>query len=141
MTAMSTPSRTLLLATAGALLPPVLAGCMTVHLHTTGAEPRVLRHVGWLQIEVPQAEAAVMGRLDGLGLVSTPMGASAGYTRQRWAALGPQCRAVLWVQDGTRLDEPMQRTLQQTAGVCLLDDGPMGPDRAERPRRRNEVSP
>lgn len=62
----------------GLLALLLLPGCMTVHLHSGEAEPRVLRHFGWLQVEVPQAEQAVVGRLQGLGLVSTPRVA------QRW---------------------------------------------------------
>lgn len=106
------------------LLLPALAGCMTVHLHTGQAEPRVLHHLGWLQVEVPQAERAVVGRLQGVGLVSSPMGISAGYTHQRWAALGPQCRAVLWVQAGAQLADAAQQALHQVAGACLLPEAP-----------------
>lgn len=125
-----------LLVLVSALLP-VLAGCVTVQLNAAGGEATVVRHVGWLQVQVSQPEQAVVGRVHGLGLVATPMGVSAGYTRQRWAALGPGCRAVLWAEDGTVIGESTRRMLEQTAGVCLVS-GEGTPVIAEAEHRRKE---
>ena len=98
----------------------LLTGCMTVQIESGDSQIKMLHHVGFLQIELPQSDKAIVGALYGVGIVATPMGWSAGYTRQRWAAIGPQCRAVLWV-NGT-VDASVRRDLEQVAGVCLVED-------------------
>ena len=107
------------------LMAVLLAGCVTVHIESADAPVRVVRHVGLLQIELAAPEAAIAGSLSGVGLTATPMGWSAGYTRQRWAALGPACRAVVWL-DRAPLDAPTRDALAAAAGVCLLDEPPAG---------------
>jgi hypothetical protein len=109
-----------------ALITPLallLAGCMTVRIQAGDEPVQVVRHVGLLQVALAAPEQAVVGRLQGLGLVATPMGWSAGYTRQQWAVMGPQCRALLWVSEGGAVDAEMRRTLGQLAGVCLVEAG------------------
>ncbi len=109
--------------TAAALLSVVaLAGCMTVHIDAGDADLRVVRHVGVLHVELQSPQRAVVGTLSGIGLAGTPLGWSAGYTRQRWAAIGPQCRAVVWL-DGPP-DRATREDLQGVAGLCLLDGTP-----------------
>jgi len=104
-----------------ALALAALAGCMTVRIESREADVRVLRHLGWLSIEVPTPDKAVIGSVSGVGLAATPMGWSAGYTRQRWAALGPQCRAVLWIDHGA-LDAATRQALSAAAGVCVAEE-------------------
>lgn len=100
------------------LAPLVLVGCMSVHIHAGDTPVAVHRHLGALQVQVGAPERQVVGQLVGLGIAATPMGLTAGYTRQRWAVLGPGCRAVLWVEEG--VDEALRRDLEQVAGVCLV---------------------
>ena len=112
-----TPRRGLSTLLAVAALP----GCMTVRIESPAAEVRVLRHVGLLRIELPPHDKALVGALSGFGLAGTPLGWSAGYTRQRWAAMGPQCRAVLWVEQG-EVDPATRAALSGVAGVCLVEE-------------------
>ncbi|NRF69683.1 hypothetical protein HLB44_22005 [Aquincola sp. S2] len=95
---------------------------MTVHIDSGEGDVRIVRHVGLLQVQVAQPERQVVGALHGIGLASTPLGLSAGFTRQRWTAIGPQCRAVLWVDGPEAVDAAMRQTLAQIAGVCLVDE-------------------
>ena len=94
---------------------------MTVHIDAGDARVRTVRHVGYLQIDLASPDQAVVGALSGVGLAATPLGWSAGYTRQRWAAIGPECRAVLWA-DGADAGARLRDTLATVAGVCLADD-------------------
>lgn len=112
---------TLAAACSAALALASLAGCMTVRIESRETDVRVLRHVGWLSIDMPTADKAVIGSVSGVGLAATPMGWSAGYTRQRWVALGPQCRAVLWIDHGA-LDTATREALGAVAGVCLAEE-------------------
>lgn len=101
----------------------LLVGCMTVRIDASGGQVRVIQHVGMLQIEVQPSEAALLGDLHGVGFVASPLGWTVGYTQQRWAAIGPQCRAILWVDGSSAVDDEVRRALVRLAGVCLLDEG------------------
>lgn len=97
---------------------------MTVHIESAGVPVQVVRYVGLLKVEVAAADSAVVGDLSGVGIVGTPMGWSAGYTRQRWAALGPECRAVLWTTDATQADAAVRGMLRTAAGACEVRSSP-----------------
>ncbi|MDP1533678.1 MAG: hypothetical protein Q8L92_08875, partial [Rubrivivax sp.] len=56
----------------------------------------------------------------GVGLAATPLGWHVGYARQRWAVMGPQCSAVLWLDSAT-LDAETRRWLSRLDQVCALD--------------------
>ena len=98
-----------------------LSACMTVRIESRDAEVRVVRHFGLLQIDLQSPDKAVVGAVTGVGVAATPFGWSAGFTRQRWAAMGPQCRAVLWVERG-EVDAATREALSSVAGVCLADE-------------------
>ncbi len=98
-----------------------LSGCMSLHLHAGEDEVKVVRHIGLLHVELAAPERAVVGQLSGLGLSVTPLGLVLGHARQRFAAIGPQCRAVLWIDDASTLDAAARQQIQQLAGVCLLE--------------------
>ena len=102
-----------------------LASCMTVTISSDGESLRVIQHFGFLQIDVPVPQRSVVAQVSGLGLIGTPTGGSLGYTRQRFALLGPQCRAVLWFDGDTRLDLATRHLVEQIAGVCLVEDKPI----------------
>jgi hypothetical protein len=99
----------------------LLSGCMTVRIEARDTEVKVVRHVGLLIVDTLRSNKSVVGDIRGVGIVSTPLGWTAGYTRQRWAAIGPQCRAVLWVDGSAPLDEASRRMLIDVAGLCLVD--------------------
>jgi hypothetical protein len=98
----------------------MLTGCMTVRIESTDGQVTVVRHAGLLLVTLPRARASVVGSVSGVGLASTPMGLSVGYMRQRWAAIGPECRAVLWLESG--ISESLQRTARDLAGVCVVEE-------------------
>jgi len=95
----------------------IVTGCMTVRIEAADGHVMVIRHAGLLRVELPPDRASVVGSISGVGLAATPMGFSVGYTRQRWAAIGPDCRAILWL-DSTAQD-PALHLAQQLAGVCI----------------------
>jgi hypothetical protein len=99
-----------------------LSACMTVQIESRDAEVRVVRHFGLLQIDLQSPDKALVGAISGVGVAATPFGWSAGFTRQRWAAMGPQCRAVLWVERGA-VDATTREALSAVAGVCLAEEG------------------
>lgn len=104
-----------------------LAGCMNVRIESPGQPVRVVRHVGVLRVEVPAAQQAVVGSLTGVGIAGTPLGWTGGYARLRWAALGTECRAVVFLEPGAQLDLQARRALAEVAGACLLADETVTP--------------
>lgn len=112
-----------------AFIPATLCACVTVHIESAGVPVHVVRHVGLLKVEVATAQSAVVGDVSGVGIVGTPMGWSAGYTRQRWAAMGPECRAVLWT-DAAQPDAAVRGMLSAAAGACEVRGSPSSADPA-----------
>lgn len=97
-----------------------LSGCMTVRLEGGAGQTTVTRHVGVLRIELAAPPDALVGTLQGVGVVASPLGTSAGWTRQRFVVLGPQCRAVVFLDGAGTLDDGLRRSVAQAAGVCLI---------------------
>jgi hypothetical protein len=103
-----------------------LAGCVTLRIEGDDGSVRVVRDVGVLHVEIAEPKRAIVGSLSGFGIVGAPLGWSAGYTTQRWALLGNDCRTVVWPAPGG-IDERTRADLIRAAGVCLLADGPASP--------------
>lgn len=99
----------------------LLPACVSVQVDTQGQGVRVVRHFGLLQLELPQASRSVVADIRGVGLLSSPLGLTAGYTQQRLAWLGPDCRAVLWLEQGVVLDAATRAELGRLAGLCLVE--------------------
>jgi hypothetical protein len=101
-----------------------LTSCMTVNIDSRDAPVQVVRHAGVLRISVASPEQAVVGSVTGVGVAGTPMGWTAGFTRQRWAAIGPECRAVIFLDPNAELGDAARRALAEVSGACLLADRP-----------------
>lgn len=98
----------------------LLCACVSVQVTDSTGGVRTVRGVGMLRVELPSAAPSITGAITGIGLVQAPLGWTLGYTHQRWALLGPDCRAVVWMpRDGP--DPQLVRELTHAAGVCLLD--------------------
>lgn len=109
------------------LLPFVLAsfvaGCASVRIESASGQVRVERRWGVLGVVVDGPAASHVAEVTSLGVVSTPMGWNAGFTRQSWAVLGPECRLVIWVSDAEHL-ETARHLEASTTGVCVAGPAP-----------------
>ena len=112
---------------AALLCASVVSGCVSVRIEGPDGGVRVVRSVGLVMIDVAQPRTAVTGSISGVGIIQAPLGWSAGFTRQRWALLGRECRAVIWPPPGG-LDEETRAAIGRTAGVCLMADDPPAVD-------------
>ena len=80
-----------------------LAACTTVRIGASPDEVRVERHFGVLAVTIADSGRAHVGEVSGLGINSTPLGFSAGYSRHTWAELPPdECRVVIWITDSAQ---------------------------------------
>lgn len=109
-----------------ALLPPVLisllCGCATVRVESMGQDVRVERQWGVLAVTVGESNASHVAEMTSLGFARGPFGWSAGYTHQSWAALGPECRLVIWVSAAEHLAAARQLANGER-GVCVANLG------------------
>lgn len=105
------------------LLPLVFAlaatGCASVHIESALGDVRIEQRWGVLGVVVDGAAPGYVAEVRSLGIASTPMGWSAGITRQSWASLGPECRLVIWVSEVEHL-EAARRLQASTKGVCVV---------------------
>jgi hypothetical protein len=104
-----------------ALLVGGLSACVTVNVVKDGQTVDVIRGFGVVRVEATDPQRSVVGALSGVGIVHAPLGWSVGYTRQRWALLGEDCRAVIWPEPGG-LDERARAEIARAAGVCIVED-------------------
>jgi hypothetical protein len=104
---------------AAAALAACLSGCVTLRLEAPDGGVQVVRGFGVLHVALPSPETAVVGMVSGVGIVDAPLGVSLGYTSQRWALLGPECRTVAWAPPGGFTDAT-RSLLVHAAGACQL---------------------
>jgi len=106
----------------GVILCPLLVllgACTTVSIQTADDKVRIERHWGVLAVEFVEPEASHVAEVSALGLLQSPFGWSAGYSHQSWAALGPECRLVLWVTAPEHI-ETARRLADSSPGVCAI---------------------
>lgn len=97
----------------------VIAGCASVRIESASGQVRVEQHWGVLGVVVEGAATSHVAEIRSLGLAATPMGWSAGFTRQSWAALGPECRLVIWVSEAEHL-AAIRRLIAASANICVI---------------------
>ena len=98
-----------------------LSACVSVRLEGADGDVRIERHLGVLYIALANPRQALVGTVAGVGVVGAPMAWSVGYTRQRWALLGTECRAVVWLPPGEV--SAATRAELAAAATCLVDEG------------------
>lgn len=95
-----------------------LMACTTVRIESTDRQVRVEHHWGVLAVTVEQPQTSLVAEITGIGLIQSPWGWSAGYTNQSWAALGPECRLVIWINSPDQMDAAA-RLADPKAGICV----------------------
>lgn len=106
-----------------------LVACASVRIESGPDQVRVEQRWGVLAITVDDPAKSYVAKVESLGLLSTPFGWSAGFSRQSWAALGPECRLVIWVSQPEHL-ETARRLADPKAGICIA--APQQPPRGEK---------
>ncbi len=115
-----------------------LAACASVRIESGPDQVRVEQRWGVLAISVDSPANAYVAKVESLGLLNTPFGWSAGFSRQSWAALGPECRLVIWVSQPEHL-ETARRLADPKAGICIA--APQQPTTGEKHHETQPESP
>lgn len=99
-----------------------LSSCTVVEITDPEGATSIERRFGLTSIAIEPERAAVVASLRSFGLASTPLGFTAGYAAHQLAALGEDCRVVLWVEN-----EQQRAAVEQLAAtakeICIV-----GPD-------------
>lgn len=121
MCAVSVGSRRLGAAMKQCVIVLVLAGCTTVRIESAldPAAIRVERHLGVLAVDVPGARPSYVADITSVGFSNGPFGWTVGYARQAWAALGEECRLVLWVINSEQI-EAARELANGNPGLCAI---------------------
>jgi hypothetical protein len=99
-----------------------LTGCTTVRIESGPDTVKIERHFGALYVSVADAGQARVAQVRSLGLTSTPLGFSAGYTHQMIVQMPPDgCQLVLWVGSEAQLAEA-RRLVADAPKACVVSD-------------------
>jgi hypothetical protein len=97
-----------------------LAGCAQVTVISDQAPPQSEWKFGVLAVDVAGSSKNTIVATSGVGLISTPAGATLGYSNARIVQIGDECRVVITTKDLDALtkDREMARRLKATHKAC-----------------------
>ena len=94
--------------------------CTTIEIRNDRGDIRVERSFGFASVNVSPDAGLITARISSLGYVSTPLGHSAGWSRQSITASDGGCRIIVWIDE--RQDrEAISRELESVASVCVVE--------------------
>jgi hypothetical protein len=97
-----------------------LGACAQITVISDKAPPQTEWKFGVLAIDLAGSSKNTIVQSTGLGLVSTPSGATLGYANSRIVRIGDECRVVITTQDieATSKDRELARLLKGTHKAC-----------------------
>lgn len=106
-------------------LTSLAGGCSVINVYSNGV--KVSRYVGLPVYSLEPNEGAIYFDIKGLGLITSPSGASIGYIQQVYAQV-PQgsCSIVIFTTNQTQSDELasyLQKANIDPAKICLTHQG------------------
>src|SRR3954471_10866599 len=113
----STKLAAVLLALLGSLS---FAGCAQITVVSDEKPPHSELKFGVLAIDLAGSNENTIIRSTGVGLVSTPSGATLGYSNARIVRMGDECRVVIATKDleASSKDRDLLRLLKATYKAC-----------------------
>jgi hypothetical protein len=97
-----------------------LGACAQITVISDKAPPQTEWKFGVLAIDLVGSSKNTIVQSTGLGLVSTPSGATLGYSNSRIVRIGDECRVVIATQDLEAMskDRELARLLKVTHKAC-----------------------
>lgn len=116
----SSTSVTRLAAALAAACAICLGGCAQITVVSDQAAPRSEWKFGVLAIDVPTSDQNTIVSTKGIGLISTPSGATLGYSNARIVRMGNECRVVISAKDAETINnnEELLRLLKSIPKAC-----------------------
>ena len=102
------------------VLPACLQwGCAQVRVDAGPGQTHIEHRWGVLSVSINDNKSSHVVRMESVGIAQSPFGWSVGYAQQSWAALGDDCRLVIWVSEPEHL-ETARRLEASNKGVCVV---------------------
>lgn len=97
-----------------------LAACAQITVVTDQAPPQTEWKFGVLAIDLAGSSRNTIIQSTGVGIISTPSGATAGYSSSKVVRLGEECRVVISTPDLEAIskDRELARLLRKTHKAC-----------------------
>jgi hypothetical protein len=97
-----------------------LSSCTIIEITDPGGATSIERRFGFTGIAVEPERDSVVASLRSFGLVSTPLGFTAGYAAQQLAFLGMDCRVVFWIED-QRQRAAVAKIAETLNEICIVE--------------------
>lgn len=99
----------------------LLGGCAQITVISDQGPPRSEWKFGVLAIDLAGSNENTIVHSMGVGLISTPAGATLGYANARIVRIGDECRIVITSKDldATSKDPELHRLMQAVHKACL----------------------
>jgi hypothetical protein len=97
-----------------------LAACAQITVITDTAPPQTEWKFGVLAVDLAGSSKNTIVQTTGVGIVSTPDGATVGYSKAKIVRLGDECRIVISTPDleATSKDRELAKLLRKTHKAC-----------------------
>jgi hypothetical protein len=97
-----------------------LAACAQITVITDTAPPQTEWKFGVLAVDLAGSSKNTIVQTTGVGIVSTPDGATVGYSKAKIVRLGDECRVVISTPDLEAIskDRELARRLRATHKAC-----------------------
>ena len=97
-----------------------LGACAQITVISDNAPPQTEWKFGVLAIDLAGSSKNTIVQTTGVGVISTPSGATLGYLNARIVSLGDECRIVITTQDLDAIskDRELARLLRKTHKAC-----------------------
>jgi hypothetical protein len=97
-----------------------LGACAQITVISDKAPPKTEWKFGVLAIDLAGSSKNTIVQSTGVGVISTPSGATLGYSNARVVSIGDECRVVISTQDLEAIskDRELARLLRKTHKAC-----------------------
>lgn len=97
-----------------------LGACAQITVVTDNAPPQTEWKFGVLAVDLAGSSKNTIVQSTGVGILSTPSGATVGYSNGRIVSIGDECRIVITTQDIEAIskDRELARLLRKTHKAC-----------------------
>lgn len=96
------------------------AGCTVIEISDSKGATRIERTFGFATITIQPNPESVVAKVRSFGVADTPFGFTAGYAAQDFAAVGEDCRVILWLKN-TRQLSALKSLVADLNHVCVIN--------------------
>lgn len=80
---------------------------------------KISRSFGVIKVDLNPNTNITLAEISGLGYLTSPLGTTVGFTKSNFAALGENCRLILWVKDDNQVLK-LKNILGNLENLCVV---------------------